>query len=74
MWVVWFALALHTISELAELQARRTLAAVLQGVIVFVPVQLRCLAGGIHFLERIVKGVTCPRVQRCLGRQSESRL
>lgn len=74
VWVVWFALQLHTVSERVYLEAGRILAAVPRGFIVLVPVQSQPLAGGIHFLERAVKGVTCPRVRRCLGKQPESRL
>lgn len=64
---------LHTISELVYLAAGRILAVVPQGLIVLVSVQSQCLAGGIHFLEGVVKAVTCQRAQRCLGRQPESR-
>lgn len=74
VWVVWFALQLHTVSEPVYLEAGRILAAVPRGSIVLVPVQSQPLAGGVHFLERAVKAVTCPRLWRCLGRQPEIRL
>jgi len=60
IWVVWFALELHTISELVYIEAGRILAAVPQGLIVLVPVQPWCLAGGVHLLERAVKGLVEP--------------